>query len=63
MRPRRVRAKQRPAEVAAGAAGAVAALIVYFTGADATAVLVPLIVVIGAVPAAVTWAVETFKAE
>jgi hypothetical protein len=49
-------AKRRPAETA-GLAGALAVLIGYVAGIDNPAVLAALAVVVGAVPAVVTYAV------
>jgi hypothetical protein len=54
-------AAKRPAEVGGGLAGAIAALIVYFFGLDSSAVLVPLVVVVGAVPGAITYLVTLFR--
>lgn len=47
-------AREHPAETTGTLAGAIAALVVYFGGIDDPAIVVPLIVVIGAVPALVT---------
>jgi hypothetical protein len=53
-------ARRRPAETA-GLAGAVAVLVAYFAGVNDPAVLAALVVVIGAVPALVTGAVELVR--
>ncbi len=50
----------RPAETG-GLAAAVAALLVYALGVDDQAVVVPLIIVVGAVPAAITFLVELVR--
>lgn len=52
--------QERPAEVSTGAA-ALAVLIAYFAGLDDPEVLVALAVVIGLVPASVTWLVNTLR--
>jgi hypothetical protein len=54
-------AAKRPAEVGSGLAGAIAALLVYFFSLDTTAVLVPLVIVLGAVPGAITYLVTLFR--
>lgn len=54
------RAKARPAETG-GLAAAVVALIVYALGVDDTALVAPLIIVVGSVPAAITWTVELLR--
>jgi hypothetical protein len=51
---------RRPAETA-GLAGAVVVLIAYRAGVSDPAVIVALTIVVGAVPAAVTWLVETLR--
>lgn len=53
--------KDRPAEVGAGAAGAVAFLIGRLLGVDDTPTLLALTVVVGVVPAAITWLVNTIR--
>lgn len=50
----------RPAETGA-VAGAIALLIGYFAGIDDAAVLTAMGVVIGFMPAAITWLVTTFR--
>jgi hypothetical protein len=50
----------RPAETGA-VAGAIALLIGYFAGIDDAAVLTAMGVVIGFIPAAITWLVTTFR--
>lgn len=52
--------KRRPAESGA-VAGAVALLLGFWFGIDEPGVLVAFGVVIGAVPAGITWLVETIK--
>jgi len=52
--------KHRPAE-AAGLAGAVVVLLAYFLGLDEPSVIVALTLVVGAIPAAVTWLVGLFR--
>lgn len=54
------RVKARPAE-AGGLAAAVAALIVYALGSDDPALIAPLLIVVGSVPAIVTWCVELVR--
>jgi len=54
------RAKARPAETG-GLAAAVVALIVYGLGIDDPAMVAPLIIAVGAVPAAITFLVETVR--
>ncbi len=50
-------AKSRPAETA-GLAGAVAVLVAWAAGVDQPAVIAAIGVVVGALPAAVTWVVQ-----
>lgn len=50
------RARQRPAELS-GVAGALAILVAYLFGVDDPEVIVALAIVLGFVPAAVTWVV------
>lgn len=54
------KAKARPAETG-GLAAAVVALIVYALGVDDPALVAPLIIVVGSVPAAVTFLVELVR--
>lgn len=54
------RVSKRPAETG-GLAAAVVALIVYGFGAGDPALVAPLLVVVGAVPAVVTWLVELLR--
>lgn len=54
------RARARPAETG-GLAAAVVAILVYVLGVDDQALVVPLIVVVGSVPAAITWLVELVR--
>lgn len=56
-------AKKRPAETATGVAGSIAALLVLAFDIDNPAVVAPLVVVIGFVPAAITWLVNTIRGE
>lgn len=51
---------KRPAETA-GVATAIAAIIARIAGVDDPDVLTYLIIVVGAVPGAVTWIVELFR--
>jgi hypothetical protein len=51
---------ERPAE-SGGVASAVALLIAYVSGVNDAGVIVSIGVVIGFVPAAITWAVETYR--
>jgi hypothetical protein len=53
-------AKARPAETG-GLAAAVVALLVYALGVDDPALVAPLIIVVGAVPAGITWLVELMR--
>lgn len=53
--------KDRPAEVGAGVAGAVAFLIGRLLGVDDTPTLLALTVTVGAVPAGITWLVNTVR--
>ena len=52
--------KARPAETG-GLAASVVALIVYALGVDDPALVAPLIIVVGSVPAAVTFLVELIR--
>lgn len=52
---------QRPAE-SGGAASAVALLIAYFAGVQEPGVVVAIGVVVGFIPAAITWAVNLARA-
>ena len=52
--------KTRPAETG-GVAGAVASLICYLAGVKDPVVWSAIGIVVGFVPAAITWCVETFK--
>ena len=56
-------ARRRPAETAAGVAGALAALIAYIFKIDEPGVVAALAVVLGALPAAVTWAITAFVSD
>jgi hypothetical protein len=51
----------RPAETTSGVAGAVAALVAYFTHITDPAIVAALVVVVGFVPAAVTWLVTLLR--
>lgn len=51
----------RPAETGAGVAGAVAFLVLYGLGVEEPAVLLSTTVVVGFVPAAITWLVVKFR--
>lgn len=53
-------AAKHPAETSAGAAGAIAALVVYFVKIEDPAIVVPLITAIGFVPTVVTWLAGLF---
>lgn len=53
--------QRRPAEVGGGVAGAVAFLIVYALGVEDLAVYGALTVVVGFVPAGITWLVDRFR--
>lgn len=52
--------KTRPAETG-GLAAAVVALVVYFTGSNDPALIAPLLIIVGSVPAAVTWLVGVIR--
>lgn len=52
--------RSRPAETVAGVAGALAALIGPPLGIDTAGEVAALAIVLGAIPAAVTWLVERF---